>query len=514
MRIKSLLFFLVIFMSFSSQAIAEKWIEYKSENFIVYSNGDQENFYDLVEQLEYFRFFLQKITNVKNTTADIPLTIFVPEKRITFNKLTGYGNGVLGFYLTHPRGTVAYSYISNFGGKSQPGRQVLFHEYVHHFVMQFSPFDYPKWFNEGFAEYMGAFRYEDEKALVGMVVLERVGTLRSAKWLKMEALISSNRWFSDEVIKKRAVGMFYAQSWFLVHYLQSKPERRGQLQDYIRLMNEGVPYEEAFKKSFQISFKDLENELLAYGKSNQIPYLVYTFENNDFIPQITVRELTEKEADFMWLRAKTYLVGDSDLAWARKNMLRKEIKKRGEYKWQARILLAEMELFTDKIDDAGDLVQLILKNKPETEGIFSVQGGVETEKAMKMKPGPERDQKFFSARKVLRKSIEMNPKDVLGHYYLGISYVYGPKGDLLEAISALDNALNLLPQIERTRLEKALLYLKLGFVEDAVHIFKQLSLWAAAPEIHKTAEFCIEEIEAKGEGHGCTFLNRDSFKKD
>lgn len=499
----------------SQPATAETWYELKSDNFIVYSNADQEDSYKLVEQLEYFRFFLQFITNVKDSSADIPLTIFLLKKGVTFRKLTGVGKGVLGFYLTHPRGTVAYAYISGFGGGSQPGRQVLFHEYVHHFMLQFSPFEYPKWFHEGFAEYLGAFRYEDGKILVGKAVLERVRTLRASKWLDMEALLASNRWYSDEVIRKRATSMFYAQSWFLVHYLQTNPERRKQLQEYIRLMNNGVPFEEAFEQTFQISMEQLGEELLAYGESGKISYMQYTLDTlgeNDFKPEITVRELTEREADFMWIKAKTYLVSDTRLAWARKNMLREEIKK-GEYKWEARILLAEMELFTDKIDDAEELVELIHEYKPETNGLYSVQGGVMVEKAMKMQPGPERDQMFFAARDVLRYAIEKDEKDVLGHYYLGISYVYGPEGDLREATTALDNALNLLPQIERTRLEKSLLYLKLGFVEDALYLFKMLSLWSASEEIHKTAEFCIEEIETNGNDHACNFLNRDSFKE-
>ena len=97
MRFKRFLFFLVIFMGFSGQAMAEKWIEYKTDNFLVYSNAKRKNVESLVTELEYYRYYLQILTNVNATKSKIPLKIYamrnMPREHLSIEPdvLSAYG---------------------------------------------------------------------------------------------------------------------------------------------------------------------------------------------------------------------------------------------------------------------------------------------------------------------------------------------------------------------------------------------------------------------------------------
>ncbi|HXV73380.1 MAG TPA: hypothetical protein VD713_01495, partial [Sphingomonadales bacterium] len=80
-----------------------------------------------------------------------------------------------------------------------------------------------------------------------------------------------------------------------------------------------------------------------------------------------------------------------------------------------------------------------------------------------------------------------------------------------EATAAMENALYLMPQIDMTRLEKGLLLVRLGKIEDAVPIFERLKTWSNDEQVEKVAKLCSEEIEAKSNSNACRFDNLDAF---
>lgn len=517
MGIKSLLFFLVIFMSFSSPVLAENWLEYKTDNFLVYSNGKRETVESLVTELEYYRYYLQIVTNVKATKSKIPLKIYAMRNNPSFKSLTGFGGGTLGFYWTHPRTGVTFLELEyNFGEGSrletQPGRQILFHEYSHYFVRQFTSFNYPRWFNEGFAEYLGAFSYKDGTGVVGQVVPGRALTLGSGSWLPLEQIFASNTFWSPKITRKGMVYFGYAQSWFLVHYLQHNKKYKGALAGYLTDINAGADYKEAYDKNFPITMKALGKELKAYWKKGKMPYLQLTFESIDFHPKVEIRKLTEDETEIERAKAKALLYFDEGRVFARRKVLKKAISTSSE-PFTIKVLLAEMELHVGNYDEARKIIEGVLERAPDTEGAKAVYGGVLVEQASEMATGEERVALFLKARQYLRQATREEPLNNLGHFYLGSSYVYGPEGDWVEGENALVISLGLLPQLDATWLELALLDARMGNLEMAQKQFTKLAKWNFGV-IKKTANYCLEEIKEKGADHGCVFENLKQFEDD
>lgn len=517
MRVKKVLFFLVMVLGFSGPVYAENWIEYKTDNFLVYSNAKPKNVESLVTELEYYRYYLQIVTNVNATKSKIPLKIYAMRNNPSFKSLTGFGGGTLGFYWTHPRTGVTfleldYSFEEGSKIEAQPGRQVLFHEYSHYFVRQFTSFNYPRWFNEGFAEYLGAFSYKDGTGIVGQIVPGRARTLGGEQWLPLENIFASNTFWSPKITRVGKVHVGYAQSWFLVHYLQHNKKYQAPLAGYLTDINAGADYKEAYDKNFSISMKALGKELKEYWKKGKMPYLQLTFEQIDFKPEIKIRELTEEETEIERAKAKAFLYWDEGRVFARRKMLKKAIKTSSE-PYLIKVLLAEMELHVGNYAEARKIIEGVLEKAPDTEGGKAVYGGILVEQASEMATGEERDALFLKAREYLRQATREEPLNNLGHFYLGDSYVYGPEGDWVEAENALVTSLGLLPQLDSTWLELALLDARTGNLEMAQKQFKKLAKWNLGV-IKKTAKFCLKEIKENGANHGCVFENLKQFEDD
>jgi tetratricopeptide (TPR) repeat protein len=129
--------------------------------------------------------------------------------------------------------------------------RTIFHEYVHLLVDNVSP-DTPLWLNEGLAEYYSTFRVVDggRRALVGQVIPSHRRLLRERRFLTIPDLLGVERASPDYNEGERR-SLFYAQSWALVHMLLSRPPgRASQLEDYARLVSDGAPSLDAWRRVF------------------------------------------------------------------------------------------------------------------------------------------------------------------------------------------------------------------------------------------------------------------------
>jgi len=71
----------------------------------------------------------------------------------------------------------------------------------------------PAWFNEGLAEYYGAFAIEeDRKVHLGELIPYHLMTLREEKLLPLRKLFAVDH-YSPEYNERDKRGIFYAQSW-------------------------------------------------------------------------------------------------------------------------------------------------------------------------------------------------------------------------------------------------------------------------------------------------------------
>ena len=92
-----------------------------------------------------------------------------------------------------------------------------FHEYVHLHLKDSLP-GAPLWLNEGLAEFYGALQFARGEALLGAPILPYVYLLRSSELLPLTTLFAIDG-RSPHYNEQDKSGIFYGQSWALVHYL-------------------------------------------------------------------------------------------------------------------------------------------------------------------------------------------------------------------------------------------------------------------------------------------------------
>ena len=113
---------------------------------------------------------------------------------------------------------------------------VAVHEYTHLMIHQ-SGMELPPWLNEGLAELYSSLEPRGEKILVGQVIPARLQVLRSEPWIPLAALLAVDH-SSPYYNEKSHAGMFYAESWALVHMLNLDPAYRPQLKSLVAALKD------------------------------------------------------------------------------------------------------------------------------------------------------------------------------------------------------------------------------------------------------------------------------------
>jgi len=94
-------------------------------------------------------------------------------------------------------------------------------------------------------------------------------------------------------------GVFYAESWALVHYLilGNGGQRAGQLGKFIQLITNNVKIEDAFAQAFQTTVEAMEKDLKKYIEGRTFKMQLATFDHKlEFDNEMKVAPLTEPEA--------------------------------------------------------------------------------------------------------------------------------------------------------------------------------------------------------------------------
>ena len=145
----------------------------------------------------------------------------------------------------------------------------------------------PPWFSEGLAECYSTFQADKKRAQIGKPVMRHLETLRGHSLIPLSELLAVTHG-SDDYHGERS-GIFYAESWALVHYLLwGNPERRPQLVEFLDQVGQGESADAAFSKGFGMTPEELENELRYYIEQGRFHYTVgkYKSLSLDIAPDI------------------------------------------------------------------------------------------------------------------------------------------------------------------------------------------------------------------------------------
>jgi Peptidase MA superfamily len=279
----------------------DNWISVRSTNFFLVGNASEKEVREVATRLEQFRDVFSRLLPGMHFTSPVPTTVIVFKSDSSYKPFKPLINGkpdkVAGFFQSGS--DVNYITLTTEKLPENP-YGVIFHEYVHLLVNNtLGKAAVPTWFNEGLAEYYSALNIEeDQKVYLGSLLPRHLQLLRSNKLIPLEQLFAVD-YYSLPRNSHNAMGIFYAQSWLLVHYLiqGNEGKKLPQLTRFVNLLSSNTSLENAFRDAFQTDYASLEKELKNYLQQHTFRRQVATFERKlEFESEMKSSAMSEAEA--------------------------------------------------------------------------------------------------------------------------------------------------------------------------------------------------------------------------
>ena len=142
---------------------------------------------------------------------------------------------------------------------------VAIHEYTH-LIVKHVGLKLPLWLNEGWADVYSSLAPKGDKALVGSPLPGHFQTLLTTKWLTLDVLASVDH-NSPLYNERNKAGIFYAESWLLVHMLYLSPGYRANFSKLLLAISSGQDMAQACQSVYGKGLKEIASDLDQYSRS-------------------------------------------------------------------------------------------------------------------------------------------------------------------------------------------------------------------------------------------------------
>ncbi|MBL4790138.1 MAG: hypothetical protein JKY60_14250 [Kordiimonadaceae bacterium] len=494
MRILTGLFLLFVagLMATPAEAAPRQWLQLESDHFIFYTDVDEETARKTVIDLEKFRYTVGKITGL-----DLSVDYSPKLKLFAFKTDKGYlddigPRGTGGFYIPQPEGAVSVLSLEK-GEKVWilGGIQTIFHEYVHHIIHQYSSLNYPRWYDEGFAEYLGTMEFDGKTAIIGKPAVNRFPALKSVPdWLRMKEIFRIKGEYVNIVRRKHRRSQMYAQGWLLAHFMQNSDKYRVAIAEFLHGINEpGVDSEELFKKTFKTSFSKFDKEVKKYWYDRDLPS--GAIDMNSHMPDFAVTKfqvLSGQEAKIV-LDEGRLLSGRFDIdspSWKRRKggaakrfqaALDADVRPT-----QMNIYLARLAVLDRKWEKAASYIDAALEIEPKNASALTIKGDV----ILSAVERSERSKALLkSAKKLYAKAIRSDRTYVPALLsYVDIALHDGQKVKA-STIKIMGSIRYLSPDLRSAKRMEVRLLSKAGHFDDAIAKLQTMIDWAPSEGTRK-----------------------------
>jgi len=507
-------FLLAALLSAAAPVGAESW-EARTDHFIIYSVDNESSTRDFATQLERYDNALRSLQSTKfpPITADW--------QRVTIYRLgdiddigrLAHSSGVAGFYKPElePVEFTPVRESKNFGSivhrdsrTDLDPRSVLFHEYAHHFMFQYFPAGYPSWYIEAFAETLATIDLKPD----GSFHLGNPPQYRSdALFHSMTVVTPKSLLASTSKPDFEDFYAYYSIGWLMNHYLTFEPTRKGQLQTYLRLIDEGVPSPDAAKKAFG-DIDKLNDEIIRYKNRGKL-YGADVRPANNAPPHVTMRRLTDDEEAAMRIRVRskagvTHAETGGVAADAR------DAARRYPNSYPVQLALAEAEFDAEHFPAAEAAADRAIQLRPEGIDGLIAKGQVLLERGKRDK----NKELLAQARTWLAKAHDVDPHHPAPLLYNYLGYFYSGAAIPEDALVGLEQAYLAAPHYGDLRLilSRQLLSEKKG--DLAREILLPLALNPHESKIRKNLHDVVDLIEAKKVGEAYTALATEMAREE
>jgi tetratricopeptide (TPR) repeat protein len=446
------------------------WLRLSSPNFELFTDGGEKNGRQLLSKLETTRqVFLESIGG---KPTGLPVRVFLFESERGYRALQP-PVGARAFYQSSAERD--YIVLYNFGPETL---RAVRHEYVH-LMLNHSSGPLPRWLEEGIAEFYSTLEVEKGggRTLVGLPIPDHLRVLAALKWLGAPEMAGGNR---PEHGTERT-GMFYAQSWALVHMMNLSPAYRRNMARFAELLDRSTPPLLAFEQAFGRTFEQALNELTVYVRQGRFTALNVMGPPGAAEPAVEVQAMTETTAALAELDL-LLAMGRDELGTKRLAGLARSHPDSPEV-LTASALLA---LHERRSDEAARLFAAAIEKKAASAVPYF-------ESAMlRREAGAPRAE----VRQLLAEAVGRNPDLAEGHFLIGL--MLQQDGRHAEAVSAFEQAVRVLPRQSYFWHALALSQHQLGRGEQARRAALRAASAAATAEQLEMAQAAIRLTVGSG----------------
>ncbi|HLL74998.1 MAG TPA: tetratricopeptide repeat protein [Pyrinomonadaceae bacterium] len=364
--------FCLLLASAHAAAAKDNWLSLRSRNFYLVGNAPEKEIRRVATRLEQFRDVFSRLFPAAKFNSPVPTTVVVFKSDNSYKPFKPVVDGrvseVAGYF--QPGEAVNYITLTTEARGENPFA-IIYHEYVHLLVENsVGGRNMPPWLNEGLAEYYSTFDVDDDrKVLLGGLINSHIFLLRQRPLVPLKTLFETDN-YSLHRNRREAKGVFYAQSWALVHYLilGANGQRLPQLGRFLALVTGDTPVERAFAEAFQTDFAGMEKELKKYVEAHTFRTQLATFDRKlELDSEFRAAPLSEAEAE---------------------------------------AVLGDLLLNTNRPEDAVARLEQAVRLDPKLAAAHASLGMARA-----------RQKRFDEARKHLRDALAADPDNYLIHYY-------------------------------------------------------------------------------------------------
>ena len=457
------------------------WRDVRSANFRILSVLGEERTNELLRHLEIMRGTLGDAAEESTYRSPVPTVIIAVDAHEDYVAI-GAPDVTAGFFFSDLRENAILIEDS----ADSKGIQVILHEYAHYLSRQSGHVRYPRWFEEGNAEYLshsklgqGAFEY-------ALAPDTHVSRLYFDDWLPLETVLEVS---DTSILNDAEGGLFYAQAWLLVHYLRSLPDGERQLPEqlekYASLAANGTPAVAAFEEAFGFEHDALENTLLKYFLERR--FASRRIPTDTALPGFRTRSSDMSPGEVQLALARMALRFeniDGAARWFRKVLADAELRAHAEAG------LGRIAGLRGDVEGAGKHFETAIYLMAWDFNIWMDYAQYWAQRVSNSRGAAERDR--FSSRLIEALESALTIAEATPELNSLMGFAYLAKGrDPEEAIEFLETAAEQAPYDQASRLLLANAYLYVGRPRDAVEVAEAVLRLEHEPSAITTAAHAV-----------------------
>ncbi len=458
----------------AAKAAEPQWLKLSSPNFELYTTAGEKRARKAIVYFETIRrFFLNVLRSKQPAGPPIRIIAFRSEKEFAPFRLNDFSPA----YYVGARHR-DYIVMRSISAKNYPH---AIHEYVH-LIARHSSGRLPPWLDEGLAVLYASLEPIANKVRVGAIVPGHYQALRRNKWLDLETLTGAGH-DSPHYNEKDRAGVFYAESWALVHMLYlSREYDLSKFAEFTTAIAARTPAPEAFATVYGKTLGEVFEDLRRYMRGDRFQAALFDVKLDKAAETPSVERAGRFESALVLADLLSVSPDKQDQARERYEKLTAEYPDR----WQAHEGLAELALRSSGTGAARKhLARAIEHGSPNAQ--------VYLDYAMLLGLEGEDDSNIIP---ILDQALALKPDFQDAHYRLGL--IHFNQQDYVRALRHF----SLLGRVDPERASQvfgaiAFAHQKLGQHDEALKAARRSLQHAREPLEIESAEYLLRFIESE-----------------